>query len=265
MALDIVKSAESAKAAEAGAPELSTLEIRLERIKCASNFSLDFLKRLYNRRTIAELYLQHEICLHVHFLARDRVFCARYSAGKIEKTEAVGIGKNLKIKNPLVEREASVLVWVGDVTESLRPVASTVWLQSLDGCYMRGIEAIEPLLLPKREDLLLVFDNELRALDNFPRVEKGQFVNQVIEGAPQIIANLPDQYCEHQRDAKSFRSVELDFVRSIWVGLPANRIMLGLPEGVDQSFKLTKAFACPCCPGESTIERRGDWCASIHG
>ncbi len=57
---------------------------------------------------------------------------------------------------------------------------------------------------------------------------------------------------------------EFDFARALQIELPANRIVLRLPEGFDCSFKITKAFSCPLCPGEGPIERSDHGCASIE-
>lgn len=46
---------------------LSPLEIRIEYSKCFSNARLDFLKRLADRRSISEQYLNGDGNIHVHF------------------------------------------------------------------------------------------------------------------------------------------------------------------------------------------------------
>jgi len=231
-----------------------TLEFRLERFKRVSNASLDFLKRLYDRRSIAELYIQGEIDLHMHFFSGHGVACARYSAGEIEEAQSVGCGINLKHEIALVIMKTPVLVWVGEIAKNLSPIASTVRLQSLDCCYMRGIEAIEPsAILPKRESLLLAFDRELRAIYDATRVQDGKLVNKVIHSCSQIVTNFTNQHAKDKRHAEITGGSNLDFARSVRIEIPHNRILLRLSEDFDSLYKISKVFACPPTSGDSSI------------
>ena len=262
MIRDIDKTASAAPSAEkVGAS--NSLEFRLERIKRFSNRSLDFLKRLYDRRSIAELYLQREVCLHVHFLTRHGIACARYHTGKIEESKPVSGGVDNELEASLIVMQSPVLVWIGEVAESLRPIASVVRLQSLDCCQMSGIEAFELFLLPKREALLSVFDNELSAINDLSRVQDGKFVNQVIKRSPEIVADLPYQNGKDEWNAKVLVRADLDFAWSIRIEIPRNRIVLRLPELIDSSYKLTKVFACPSYAGDSPVQR-AVWRRSDH-
>ena len=54
---------------------LIPLKLRLELSKRVSNASFDFMKRLYDRRSIVERYLNKDVNLHVHVTAGDRMAC----------------------------------------------------------------------------------------------------------------------------------------------------------------------------------------------
>ena len=226
--------------------ECSPLEFRLESLKRTSNASLNFLKRLFDRRSVAELYLQGDVDLHVHFLTRNGVFCARLCAFNIEKAQPVSRREHVKSKSTLVEMKAPVLIRVGKIPKEWRPVATLIRLEPLDCCYMSRIEAIEPTsLLPERKSLLLAFDWKLRALNNPAGIENSQLINQIIEGGSEVVANLPNKDAKEQGDSHITFDRELELARSFQIKIPGNRIMLLLPEGFNSSDKVSKVFSCP--------------------
>jgi len=177
------------------APPTGPLELRLERLKCLSNLEFDFLKRLYDRRSIAELYRGSEQSLHIHFRTVSG-YCATYRAGHIAE-----IGQMIPVNNVncnfvigLSRNERPVLIGVGQVSEDSRPLISTIRLQRLDSCHMRGIETVEPSsIYPPRKSLSLVFDRELSAINVESAVQNRQFIDQVIEGRSEIVTDFPDQ------------------------------------------------------------------------
>ncbi len=136
------------------------IELRLERSKRISNLKLDFLKRLHDRHTFAELYCDGMVELHVHF-ADKGMSCATYrkiQGGKFGIAGCVQHSNHIALN----DREFPMLVWVRDLAECFRPLASFVRLQPLDYCYMGGIDALEPASLnPMRESLWRVFNGKL--------------------------------------------------------------------------------------------------------
>lgn len=235
---------------------VTSLEIRLERIKRRSNLALDYLKRLYDWRPVGELYVSGEIELHVHFLTSGGMACARFHARNTEKSQAVRIGENLQLKKTVESCEFTVLVGVGNLPERLSPIASTVWLERLDCCHMRGIEAVEPsTLLAPREALWLVFNGELSAIDNATAVKDGKLINEIIECGAEVVANLSNDYADNQRDRHHLAEANLDLIRSFKIEIPGNKLLLFVPEGFDNGHKLSKVFFSPLNPGISPIKR----------
>ncbi len=55
-----------------------SLELALEDSKKFSNLRYELLQLLYDRRTIAERYLNGEACVHIHPLAGEYGICAAW-------------------------------------------------------------------------------------------------------------------------------------------------------------------------------------------
>jgi hypothetical protein len=234
-----------------GGPE--TLEFRLERIKRRGNLRLDFLKRLYDPRSIAELYLKGHVDVHVHVLTRPGVICARYRAGLAEKFSGIGSEGRSEGESTGIVSETTVLVGIGEGGESASPITSTIRLQILDRCHMRGIETLQPsTIYAPPEALWLIFDRELCPLYDPTGIEEGEFKNEIIESSPKIVTNLSGQKTEIEGYNLFLDKNDLDAVRSIRVEIPNGGITLRLPDGFNSFYKLTKVFACPVNTGEGT-------------
>src|SRR5580704_2569403 len=124
---------------------LSPLEVRLERLKNASNLRLEYFKRLYDRRPIGELYASSEHCLHIHFRS-VRHYCATYCAGHIPQIDEMISVDAMECKFMISSRrnKMDMLIGIGQVSKSGSLIASTIRLQCLDCCNMCAIEAVEP-------------------------------------------------------------------------------------------------------------------------
>jgi hypothetical protein len=206
----------SDNAPEAGAPDLS-LELRLERIKRLGNLRLNFLKLIYDRRPIGEQYCSGEVCLHVHFGAIQG-YCATYRAGHVPEIVEMESVHDMNSEFMLSgsRDKGPVLVGIGHVSKDGSPLASSVRLQCLDSCDMRGIEAIEPSTInPRFEALALTFNRKLASFDVESGVEARKFKGQVIEGRSQIVDNLANQDAKSmiERDLASFYQNLLRFIR----------------------------------------------------
>jgi len=223
-----------------------TLKVRLERLKHASNLRLDFLKRLYDRRSVGELYCSGESNLHIHFRTVGS-YCATYCAGHItEVVKMVPVNDvNREFTIGLSGNKGPVLVGVGQVFENGRPVTSTVRLQRLDCCNMCGIESVEPSsIYPPFKSLSLVFDRKLGAIYDEPGIENRKFIDQIIERRPEIITNFSDQ------DAKAVVEGEFhvpydDLIRVFRIGLNQNHLHLFAPPSSGMPYKISKVFFCP--------------------
>jgi hypothetical protein len=248
----------AAGAGEAGAPEKTdSLELRLERIKRLSNASLEFLKRLYDRRPVAEQYLKGDCEVHLHFFARDRVYCARYRAARdVEEAKPIGISKNAGLNEASMECKLAVFVGTGEALKRCRPIDSVVRLQSLDCCYMGGIEAVEPsTLFPPLESLLLVFDRELSSIDASPGIERGKLIDQIIEGGSKIVCDFADDNTDLDRNSEPLINDELRFAKMVRVCIPfqGTSLFLFLPESFTPCYKIKNVFACPRGTGKRAV------------
>jgi len=230
----------------------SSLEVRQESIKRASNARLEFIKRLYDRRPIAEQYLNVNCDLHVHFLSRNGIFCARCRARNVEKPKPISIGEKCGCDDAPVRHELTVLVGTRNVPKDCRPVTTSIRLQRLDSCYMGGVETFEPSsLFPMRETLVSVFNRKLCSIDDHAAVEESKFVNKVIKGGTEIITDFPNDNTDIDRNIQVSTDDEIKFAEMIRVCIPfpGTCVLLLLPEGVESCYKIENVFACPCGPG----------------
>lgn len=238
------------------APLSGGLELRLEHSKRLSNLRLEFLKRLYDGLPVVERYLQGKVELHVHFLARDRMLCARYFSRQIEKLEPLSVSPKLDLKSPLVKSEVSMFVGVGDIPQFGRPITSSVRLHSLNSCYMSGIEAVEPsTIFPPLEALSLIFNRKLSAINNLPGIEDSKLIDEIIEGGTKVVANLADDDAKIDRNRNVPMHDELRFAEMLRVCIPspATGLFLFVPEGFDSCYKIKNVFLCPSRSGNRTV------------
>jgi hypothetical protein len=228
-----------------GAPDLSPLEFRLERLKRLGNLELDYLKRLYDGRPLGELYRRGEMELHVHF-AMNGMYCATYRRLDGVKVRSVDAGIAVGGKTAPDTGEAFVFVAIGQVAQSFSPIASRIRLQPLNRCDMGRIDAFEPsTLFPPREALFRVFNRKLREVLTDAGIEFGEFKNEVIQGGSEVIDNLPDQNSNVCLDEGFIRTAKNDLVRGIRIELNDNGILLAAQDIGKPLPKISKVFVCP--------------------
>ena len=145
--------------------------------------------------------------------------------------------------------EMSVFVGIGDIAKKCRPLASTVRLQILDGGYMAGIEAVQPDIFPPIKALSLIFDRKLGAINNFPSIKDSEFIDQIIEGRSEIVADFTNDDTNLNGKCWDAMHNELRFAEGVRVSTPFPRagIFLVLPDSVDPCYKIKNVFACPGC------------------
>lgn len=113
----------------------SSFELRGEGLKRVSHATDELLKRFEDRRSLSELYERSRDVLHFHVHGLTvRPVCLEYRPAvvAIEGARLVRAESDTGLGEMGEERKVSMLVWVGEVAESLRPVASIERLQFLD-------------------------------------------------------------------------------------------------------------------------------------
>lgn len=183
----------------------SSLEARLERSKRRGNLRLQEIERFRDKGSVAELYLQGRVGVHVHvpYLPSQATLCWEYFAQRVYCRD--GRPPDRAVRDMGVEgrgargvSELAVLVWVGEVGKELRPVASTTRLQNLDRCLVFGQKATEEdppvsrLVASPLEALGGAFDGELGAILLAAGVAPRQLVDQVVEGRAEVVDGLSD-------------------------------------------------------------------------
>src|SRR5207244_3188885 len=152
-------------------------------------------------------------------------------------------------------RESPVFVWVGDVAEGLRPVASVVRLQRLDLCDMAAIEVVKPSSLAVTlEEVFCVINGKLSALLRAAGVEDSQLVDEVIEGGPEVVTDLADQDAKQQRWG-DLRPIAEQIFFAARLEVKEHQLALMVTKGLNLSFQLLKVFTCPRYALERAIKR----------
>lgn len=154
---------------------LPLLEKRLELIKHVGNLQLEYLQRLYDRRTVAELYRQDQIVLHIHGVWRDGSrWCLTIKHVKGDAVNRRTAGAH--------EYRIAVFVRVTEVSNFTHPVVSSVGLKPLKQCDMFTLDALEKgwRLLPKCVWRLTY--RKLQAFISSPAIKNGKSSDEVVKG-----------------------------------------------------------------------------------
>ena len=160
--------------------ELSPLELRVEVTKDLGNLRLELLKTFYDRRSVAERYLDGNIALHVHLLTGKNSFCAAWRKSDGNRTDD--------------SSKVPVFVGVGQITEPSYPVASAERLQPLDGCDVFGGQGIPKVVSCEKalESFFRICDRKLRVIYDSLGIKAGQLIHQVLQGTTQVLRDLSD-------------------------------------------------------------------------
>lgn len=226
-----------------------SLKLRLEHIKHLGNLKMELLKSFYDGRSIAERYINGEILLHVHGFASDYRFCATWRQGDGD--------------SPCNSNEVPVFVWVGNLSEDARPIASIARLQLLDSCNMYIADTFETVLSPPIENLFAIIDGKLCFIYDLLGVKASQLIDQVIQGSSQIIDGFANENASKMRnwlhdigcrtlDPINLMSIWKD--NNCWLALNDNAITYHLAEGVDPLLQICQVYSCPSSPLISAIE-----------
>lgn len=226
-------------------------ELGLELNKQIGNLRLEFVKRLYDGRPIAELYRIGLTGIHLHvapkLIGQERLFhiCCRLRS----KTQ---LKDDLTVK--LNESEFPMLVWIRQVSEDARPFTTFVQLQALNVCDMRGVESLEPPFLNgQREAILGVINRKLRAILNLTRVENGERIDEIVETGAEIVNGFPTKNASEWRN---WRGKCEDWLSGVRIVLDRSIIRVVVSaETIDQEFKFLQVFPCPLYSEIGVIER----------
>lgn len=233
-----------------GRQELTPLELRIEVGKSLSNLRYQLLQSFYNRRSLAERYANGNIALHIHFLAGQEGVCANW-----RRCNPNGTGDGSK---------RLMFVWVGERGEPLRPVASLVRLQPLQGCDVFWGEIAPEIVSSEQilENFFRISDRKLCAVYDSLGIKAGKLIGQVIERDTQLLDDVSDKAteplrgwhdltddCAHHHPALT--AIQGDDFSPTLIG---NSTTYMIPEGMDFGFQLLQAFACPIDPLISAIQ-----------
>ena len=232
--------------------ELPPLELRVEVTKDLGNLRLELLKCFYDRRSVAERYLDNNVALHVHALTGKNGLCATWRKSDDNRTDD--------------SSKVPVFVEVGEIAKPSYPVASTKRLQPLDSCDVLGGQGVTKVVSCEEvlESFFRICDRKLCMIYDSLGVKAGQLINQVVEGNAQVLRNLSDQRTDPQRsrdDEGGEGAPHCPNLPAVWQGedswlaIQGDTIVCSLAQGVDLGLQILQVFPCPTHPLISAIQR----------
>jgi len=93
-----------------------------------------------------------------------------------------------------------------------------------------------------------------RSLLNDSAVQDRQFIDQIIQGGPEIINAIDDGEAEAQGNDQGPVKVYWQPPKRTRIVADRNLIYIGLPEGAERLFKFIKVSYCPFYPEGSPVE-----------
>jgi hypothetical protein len=244
----------------------SSLELRLERLKRASDLGDEIFKNFFDRAPYGGIRVgagggldwnkYRDKCgeLHLHFNS-IRPFCLTFRADIDPPGWDKTFPYDLDLHGEASRGERPVFVWVRQISEGWRPCASAVRLQPLDCCDMRDADAYEPDRYVPFEYLWHIVNRKLGAVLDGSAIVPRELKNEIIEGGSQIVTNLSDQNAYDRRMMLEIDRVSLSrVVRGIGIKMDFNGIKVVLPESPDMSIQLVKMFLCPVDPLKGAVE-----------
>lgn len=244
---------------------IESLEFRLERINRLGNLQTEVLKGFHDKTSIGERYIDRvlNVGIDIKFISTDsREYCARKifkAAGRHQLHDADAAATTIN------RRELPVLVWVGEFSQGFRPCRSLVRLKILNGIDLRVAESRQVGLNPSGKALLRVFgvnsivlDRELRSRLFTSGVLPRQFIDEVIQGRPQIVNDVSCDNGEIIRDFDRMIAFHRDLrveavVPHIDLLLGDNFILARFPEFLDSRFQFLNMDIGPADTGDSTV------------
>lgn len=165
-----------------------SLELRLKSINYIGNLLLKELQGLNDRRSVREAYDIGEQCIHTHGLLSGRPFWLasfRPSVG------------NLNFGAASDNSKAPMLIGVGEISQSGRPLRSVEWLQPLDLCPVDFGDA-DQISAPRNvsfPSIWVSFERKVRAQLDLSAIKERKFIDKIIKGSAQIVDCFTDENC----------------------------------------------------------------------
>jgi len=235
--------------------QLSLREFGIELSKCFSNLRLDFLKCVYDGRSVLERYRNGVVNLHLH-IAHGGMWCVTLEASNSVQVVSLKTGMNGEPGNSLSRDQVPVFVRVGAIAEECGPIASVVRLKPLDLCDMSGVDLYEHTWSVTPETIRAVFNRKLRSLLLDAGVKFGELEDEIIECPSKVIANLANKDWEPHSDIGFGGQTDLqNLVRGIRIEVNDTSVRLLPGDFLDVPVQFRKVFACPVYSCESRIKR----------
>jgi hypothetical protein len=190
--------------------------------------------------SLRQAYEDGVVGIHLQYLTGGQSF-----SGTVRRV--VGQGNDVPDIAGADGGQASMLVWVGNVSEVFRPCDSVVRLKSFDGVDVRWRQSSQVLFAPRTKPALgvlginvKVLDGELGAINLFAGIVQGQFKDEVIQGGPQVLNGIADR--QRQLDWNGRKAERRDADRDVlprpFVIIGDYTVFAGVPERYEQTLRL---------------------------
>lgn len=195
-----------------------SFEVRLKRVKSVGDRRLQHIQHLYDGCSIEERYLNGEASFHVDIThlpstampARETSLSVEYLARQRREIASVAILQtDIDYDFSVGVCELPMLVWVRDVDESLRPLASVARLKLPDRGDVGRTDPLQETLVSLLEPLGAKVDGELRSMLHRARIELGKFVDQIVKRSSQVVYDFSDQNTDTRADGTTTLPVRL--------------------------------------------------------
>lgn len=253
--------------AQSGFNNLSSLELRLELSQRIGNHRLDLLERIYNGETALAHYLKGKMEFHMHALAFPDMLLDEDTIGAL-------VVRRIKVCAVLtaaahaaglaLQNYSSALIIFGELPqqpEGVLPIPSSVWLQPLNSCRMKLVDALEVGVAPRPELIWAVQQRELNVLLRGAGIENSQFVCQEIKSQPQVIDNFSSHDGDFSGDVRTLFTDQIKkHVGGVFIqtrNLP-HQLVFFVNKVANKGLQITKAFFCPTQPDISSIKEVHD-------
>lgn len=236
---------------------LSSLELRIESIKRFGNLQNQCLESVFNRLTIAERYRKGEMEVHIHVILRGNRYCIICRSAKLWNNASVDY------------MQFPVFVRVRQLSENFEQDVSSIRLQPLNSCAMRGVNSLQPGFV-SLETIYGILDRKLSAILNHAGIEACKLIDKIVKGSSKVVDCLTDQNPHNLRNGNIWHDnicrQHLAFLSShhplllAWekgghrLTIDDDLVLFSLGENFNSTLQVCQVFPCPVNPFISAVE-----------
>ncbi len=213
---------------------LSLIEEWLERIKYVGNLQLEYLQRLYDRRTsFTEHYRVGKAVLHLHCFRHENSPPKQCLCFQMRKCMSIDLSASACTDC----RRSAMSVRIGEIADFTEPIIPMIRLQPLNHCDFFSADSFKLGRTPTLEYLRRVTNRELQTLIEVSPAKLGECDDQIIESDYKMLNNLADVDAEIKEWIGNWI---LELMRVFT--FDGNDVRVTLPKPLDSIIQVRQAF-----------------------